>query len=151
MPSNKPLRVAIADDNRDSAESLATLVTLWGHDAYVYLESESVLEFYVKFWPNVLLLDIGFPTRLEGLAVAKKVRQMNKTKVSTIIAITGYSDNQTKVLAKEAGFDHYFVKPIDLDKLKTLLEQLHRNLNGHCAVKAPHTSVSSALSLPDDL
>lgn len=133
MPSNAPLIVAIADDNRDNAESLATLVTLWGHDVYVYMESESVLEFYAKFWPDVLLLDIGFPTRNEGLAVAKKIRQMNKTKVPTIIAITGYSDNQTQVLAKEAGFDHYFVKPIDLDKLKTLLEQLHREIaSKHC-------------------
>ena len=63
MPLNVPLSVAIADDNRDNAESLATLVTLWGHDAYVYIESDSVMEFYAKFWPDVLLLDIGFPSR----------------------------------------------------------------------------------------
>jgi DNA-binding response OmpR family regulator len=128
MISIVPLSVAIADDNRDHAESLASLVTLWGHDAYVYLEPDTVMEFYQKFWPDVMLLDIGFPLRSDGLAVARKARQLTQTKVSTIIAITGFDDEETKLQAKEAGFDHFFVKPIDLDRLQTLLSTLHKQI-----------------------
>ncbi len=113
---------------RDHAESLANLVTLWGHDAYVYLEPDTALEFYQKFWPDVMLLDIGFPLRSDGLALARKARQLTNAKVSTIIAITGFDDEETKSQAKEAGFDHFFVKPIDLDRLQALLGALHKQV-----------------------
>jgi DNA-binding response OmpR family regulator len=129
MSSKIPLSVVIADDNRDHAESLATLVTLWGHEVYVCLETESALDFYQRFWPDVMLLDIGLPLRSDGLALAKKARQLTQYKISTIIAVTGFADDETMSLAKEAGFDYFFVKPIDHDRLETLLNMLHQQVS----------------------
>ncbi|MFT3881617.1 MAG: response regulator [Gemmatales bacterium] len=121
-----PLSILIADNNVDHAQSLADVVTLWGHDAFVCFDPSIALDYYEKFWPDVMLLDIGFPLRSDGLAVARKARGLTIEKVSTIIAITGHSDDETRTQAKEAGFDYYFVKPIDLTKLEVLLIKLNK-------------------------
>jgi len=126
MASTTPLSVVIADDNRDHAESLAYVITLWGHDTYVCLEPDVALGYYTKFWPDVFLLDIGFPLRSDGLKVAREAKKLAKKKDSLIIAITGFSDEETQAQAKEAGFDHYLVKPIDLEKLHGLFRELHQ-------------------------
>ena len=121
-----PLGVVVADDNKDHAESLASVITLWGHDAYVCLKPQRVLEDCLKYWPDVLLLDIGFPLRSDGLGVAKVVKKHSGTKKTIVVAISGFSDDVTIQQAMEAGFDHYFVKPVDLDKLSSLLKCLHQ-------------------------
>ncbi len=126
MTSTVPLSIVIADDNRDHAESLADVITLWGHHAFVCLDPAVALGYYEKFWPDVMLLDIGFPLRSDGLAVARAARKLTRAKVSTIIAITGFDDEETQHQAMDAGFDHYLVKPIDLDRLQKLLTEIHR-------------------------
>ena len=60
----EPLTVTIADDNKDHAESLGSLVTLWGYEAHTYLDIDSALEFCQRHTPDVLLLDLGFPLAL---------------------------------------------------------------------------------------
>ncbi|MFT3880719.1 MAG: response regulator [Gemmatales bacterium] len=122
------LSVLIADGNKDHAESLALLVTAWGYDVYVCLEPEAALDFYCKFWPDVMLLDIGFPRRSDGLALVTEAKKLIRTKITTFIAITGHSDDQTRAMAKEAGFYLYLVKPVDLDQLQAILEVLHKEI-----------------------
>ncbi|MFT3883611.1 MAG: hypothetical protein QM703_28680 [Gemmatales bacterium] len=74
MTTTMPLSILIADDSADHAESLANLVTIWGHDAFVCLDPNVALAYYEKFWPDIMLLDIGFSLRSDGLAVARKAR-----------------------------------------------------------------------------
>jgi DNA-binding response OmpR family regulator len=119
-----PLSILIADDNRDQAESLADVVTLWGHDAYVCLDTQVAFGYYYKFWPDVMLLDIGFPLRSDGLGLASQIKKLSKTKETTVIAITGFDDDETRELAMQSGFDHYFIKPMNLETLKNLLEEI---------------------------
>lgn len=126
MSPTVPLSILIADDNVDHAHSLAHVLSLWGHDTFVCVDPSVALGYYEKFWPDVMLLDIGFPLRSDGLTVAREARKLTRSKISTIIAVTGFSDDETQSQAKEAGFDHYFVKPIDLDKLQSLLAQIHQ-------------------------
>lgn len=121
-----PLGVVVADDNRDHAESLASVITFWGHDSYVCLRPEKVLEDCLKYWPDLLLLDIGFPRRRDGLGVAKVVKRHSGTKQIVVAAISGFGDHITINEALDAGFDHYFVKPVDLDTLSSLLRCLHQ-------------------------
>ncbi|MFT3883317.1 MAG: response regulator [Gemmatales bacterium] len=117
------MRIAIADDNKDHAYSLATLIREWGHDAHVFLDAHATLTFCERHSPDVLLLDVGFPLRTDGLAAAKKARMLLQPDPVTIIAITGFDDEATRTQAKDAGFDHFLVKPIDLDKLRSLLTE----------------------------
>lgn len=120
------LSIIIADDNRDNAESIATLLQLWGHTTHVCRDPLAALGHYMKIMPDVMLLDIGFPLRSDGLKVARQAKQLDSQKSAIIIAVTGHSDDETRDLAKDAGFDHYFVKPVDLERLKQLLSEHRR-------------------------
>lgn len=124
MVTSFPLSIVVADDNSDAAHSMADVLTLWGHDAFVCLDPQIALGYYTKFWPDVMLLDIGFPLRIDGLNVAREVKKLAKTKDTVLIAVTGFNDDETKQLAHEAGFDHYLVKPIDLQRLEMLLTEI---------------------------
>lgn len=120
MPVNA-LRIVIADDNHDSAESMAMVLTLWGHDVSVCNRPDKTIDCCIKHWPDVILLDIGFPTKNDGLGIAKELRKWHKLRDAAIIAVTGYCDQITRDLAMEADFDHYMVKPVDFDEMKQIL------------------------------
>lgn len=118
------LKIIVADDNKDNAESLAEVLQLWGHETHVCSDSRSALELYRKTKPDVMLLDIGFPLRTDGLQVARDAVLLNLSKQAVLVAITGHDDDETKEQALEVGFDHYFVKPVNLQKLEALLMTL---------------------------
>ena len=115
------LSIVIADDNHDAAESMALVLTLWGHDVNVCQYAEKTIDCCIKHWPDVILLDIGFPTKKDGLGIARELRKWPRLRDAAIIAVTGYGDQETRDLAMEADFDHYMVKPVDLDELKQIL------------------------------
>src|SRR4029079_2932096 len=81
-------RVLIVDDNHDTADSYAVLISLWGHETRKAYDGESVLQQALAFLPNVVLLDIGLP-KLDGYDVARKLRQYQSLLGLKIVAITG--------------------------------------------------------------
>jgi len=100
---------------------MALVLTLWGHDVNVCELAEKTIDCCIKHWPDVVLLDIGFPSKKDGLGIARELRQLPRLREAAIIAVTGYGDQATRDLAMEADFDHYMVKPVDLDELKQIL------------------------------
>ncbi|MFT3881605.1 MAG: response regulator [Gemmatales bacterium] len=116
-----PLSIVIADDNIDHAESLAMVLNLWGHKINVCLFQDKTIECCLKHCPDVILLDIGFPLRSDGLSLARQLREWPSLNDAAIIACTCFSDPETRGLALEAEFDHLMVKPMDLDELKQIL------------------------------
>jgi CheY-like chemotaxis protein len=114
------LRVLIADDNRDAADSMAMLVNLWKHESQAVYDGAAALEMASVCQPDVLLLDLAMP-KMDGCQVAWQLRRQSRFKDTLVIAITGYADNAHRRLCDEAGFDHYLIKPIDLSSLETLL------------------------------
>jgi CheY-like chemotaxis protein len=114
------LRVLIADDNRDAANSMASLVNMWHHDGRVAYDGAAALEMASVCRPDVLLLDLAMP-KMAGWQVARQLRRQSRFKRTLLIAITGYTDHVHRRLCDEAGFDHYLIKPIDLSRLQTLL------------------------------
>jgi PAS domain S-box-containing protein len=111
-------RVLIVDDNRDSADSLGTLLELNGHRVEIVYDGESGLEAAERFGPEVVLLDIGLP-RLDGYEVARRLRRAHDDLL--IVAITGYGQESARERAAEAGFDLHMLKPVDLAALRELL------------------------------
>ena len=75
-----------------------------------------------KSKPEVVLLDIGLPG-MDGYQVAAHLRQEETVKDATLIAISGYGQEEDLRLAKEAGFDHHLVKPIASADLFKLLKE----------------------------
>jgi PAS domain S-box-containing protein len=113
-------RVLVIDDAVDAAESIAALLRLWGHQVRVLHSGAEVVREVESFHPHVVLLDIGLPGK-DGYDVARELRGMKGQSSVVIAAVTGYGMQEDKQRSVEAGFDYHFVKPIDLELLKTIL------------------------------
>ncbi|HEY6927508.1 MAG TPA: ATP-binding protein [Steroidobacteraceae bacterium] len=113
-------RILIADDNRDSAETLAALLRMEGHEVTSVHDGPVALSAFSEIKPNVALLDIGMPG-LTGYEVARKMRQSSSGVSLTLIAITGWGQDIDKERAYAAGFDHHLTKPVDPHRLVELL------------------------------
>lgn len=128
-PVNKCLRVLIADDNQDAADSLAFLVRIWGHDARVAYDGEAALALARRFRPQVALLDIGMP-RMDGYELCRRMRGDRRLAESVLIALTAYSDEETLSRGRAAGFDHHLVKPAEPARVQLLLNQVRGASSG---------------------
>jgi PAS domain S-box-containing protein len=115
-PDARHARILVADDNRDAASSLATLLALDGHDVRVANDGARALVEAESFRPHIALLDIGMPRR-NGYDVARTIRAAPWGQSMVLVAVTGWGQSEDKRRAKEAGFDHHFTKPLDLDVL----------------------------------
>jgi CheY-like chemotaxis protein len=119
----RPFRVLVVDDNQDAADTLAVLLNLWGYDCQVSYDGTTALREAQHFRPDCLLLDINMPG-IDGCTVARRVRQMAELRDVQLVALTACSDQTDVQRIQEAGFDHHFVKPADIDKLEGLLKSM---------------------------
>ncbi len=120
--SEARLRILIVDDNRDSAESLASLLRIHGNDVCTAYEGLQALAVAEDYHPEVILLDLGLPG-INGFEVAKQMRLSPVLADTTIVAITGFGTENDRRLSRDAGFDYHLVKPVDFTILQRLLEQ----------------------------
>jgi signal transduction histidine kinase len=118
LPS-RPVRVLVADDNRDAADSLQRVLALFGHEVRVAYDGASAMRIGAEFRPRVAVLDIGMPGS-DGYEVARAIRRQQGADV-TLVALTGWGQETDRRRAMEAGFDHHLVKPVDPSTLNQLL------------------------------
>jgi len=116
-------RILVVEDNPDAAESLATLIALMGHEVRSVHDGASALETAAVFRPDVVLLDIGLPD-INGYEVAPRLRQQPGLERIALAALTGWGQEEDRLRARTAGFDHHFVKPIDVNGLRAWLASL---------------------------
>ena len=114
------LRILVVDDNVDSAESLATLLAMKGHEVRSVHDGAQAVEAARQYQPQLALLDIGLPT-LNGYEVAKRIRQQQGGERMALVAVTGWGQEEDKRLAVEAGFDWHLTKPVDPSDIDDLL------------------------------
>ena len=119
-PEGGVLRVLVVDDNADAADSLAMLLQVRGEEVRVAYDGEEALAAEDGFKPDVVLLDIGMP-KLSGYEVARRIRDRRGPGV-LIVAITGWGQEEDRLRAREAGFDHHFTKPVDYAVLLDLID-----------------------------
>jgi signal transduction histidine kinase len=118
-----PRRILIVDDNVDAAESLAMLLELFGHQVRTAYGGPAALEAVESHRPEVVLLDIGLPG-MDGYEVARRLRRNPALSGVTLVALTGYGQENDRRKTHDAGFDHHLVKPVDTDDLARLLGRL---------------------------
>jgi CheY-like chemotaxis protein len=121
----RPLRVLVADDNRDSAESLGMLLELSGHEVSLAHDGLDAFAAAAAKLPDVVLLDIGMPG-MNGYEVAASIRREPWGSNMTLIAITGWGQEDNKRTARNAGFNHHLTKPMDSAVLDSILAGLER-------------------------
>lgn len=120
---SRPLHVLVVDDNHDAATSMALFVRMWGYEVRTAHDGEGALVAVDAFGPDVILLDIGLPG-LDGYEVASRLKANPSTERITLIAVSGYGQEEDRRHMREAGFTHTFVKPLDPALLREILASL---------------------------
>jgi signal transduction histidine kinase/ActR/RegA family two-component response regulator len=115
-------RILVVEDNADAAESLRLVLLSQGHQVHVLHDGVGAAETVERLHPDVVLLDIGLPG-LDGLEVARRVRQRGLERQPLLVATTGLGRDEDRARSAQAGFDHHLVKPIDVTALRSLLER----------------------------
>ena len=110
------IRIVVADDNVDAADSLAMLLGLHGHEVRIANDGETALQLLETFRPRFAFLDIGMP-KLNGHEVASRVRGAPWGAATILIALTGWGQESDRRAALYAGFDYHFIKPIDIAEI----------------------------------
>jgi PAS domain S-box-containing protein len=113
------VKVLVADDNRDAADSLQRILSLYGYEVKVAYDGTAAIEMEGAFRPRVAVLDIGMPGA-NGFEVARSIRGSRNGQV-TLIALTGWGQEGDRRRAMEAGFDYHLTKPVDPGALNDLL------------------------------
>ncbi|WP_293391497.1 ATP-binding protein [Nevskia sp.] len=123
-PAAQALRVLIADDNRDAAESLAILLEIDGHEVRTAFTGREAIALAQELKPHIAFLDIGLPD-ISGYEVARALRETAAASHPIkLVAVTGWGQAEDKQNAVNAGFDLHFVKPASPDRLKRVFESL---------------------------
>jgi PAS domain S-box-containing protein len=115
-------RVLIVDDNQDAARTLGIMVKVLGSEMRIASDGREAIEIAAEFRPNLILMDIGMP-RMNGYEAARYIRQQPWGKEITLVALTGWGQDEDRSRTKEAGFDYHLVKPADPAELRRLLTQ----------------------------
>ena len=124
----RPLRILVADDNLDSAMSWSALIEDGGHQVVTAYDGRAALEAAEQLHPQVALLDIGMP-HLDGYEVARRIRASTWGREAMLVAVTGWGQAKDRALAREAGFDEHFTKPLDPVQLARALQNASRRLD----------------------
>jgi len=118
------LRVLVVEDNVDAADSLSLLLRLYGHEVQVARTGPTALEMASASRPDLVLLDIGLPG-MDGYQVAKHLREKPEFKDVMLCALTGFTPSEAdRHRQQKTGFNHYYVKPLDMAKLLELFKMV---------------------------
>ena len=115
-------RILVIDDNRESADAMAMLLRVFGHDVRTAYDGPTALDMAREQSPDVVLCDVSMPG-MSGLEVARRLRQDLGLRDLLMVALTGYGEEEDKRRSEEAGFNAHMVKPINLDVLQALLSR----------------------------
>jgi CheY-like chemotaxis protein len=133
LPAMQRLKLHLVDDNVDAAQTLAMLLEMDGYEVSVSYNAVSTLARFSVLAPgdphvpDVFVLDIGLPD-MDGTDLARRLREIPATSRATLIALTGYGQGADMARSMAAGFNHHLVKPVDYERLTTLLAQLSQKL-----------------------
>lgn len=112
-------RVLIAEDNTDAAEMMRVMLCFGGHEVKVATDGVQAVAIAETVKPDIAFIDIGMP-RMDGYEAARRIRQRLGKRI-TLVALTGWGQEEDKSRAREAGFDHHLTKPAEPEMLERLI------------------------------
>ena len=120
QPNGELLRVVVIEDNHDAADSLRAVLELLGNEVRVAYTGLEGVKAVTDWRPDAVISDIGLPG-LDGYGVARQLRRDPAAARTLLIGLSGYGSEDDVARAREAGFDHYLVKPASTESLQRLL------------------------------
>jgi CheY-like chemotaxis protein len=121
--SEKRFCVLVVDDQRDAADTVATLLSLMGYDARAAYSGRQALQLFNEWQPRVVLMDLGMP-EMSGFEAAARIRLMPQGTAVTIVALTAWGDEMNRQIAREASIDYHVVKPAVAETLQEVLGKI---------------------------
>ncbi len=146
-PLSTPLRVLVVDDWPDTAESLAVLLRLWGHDVRIAHDGPTALAVAALYRPHVVLLDVGLPG-MDGYQVARRLRNDLRLRKTFLVSLTGYGQDSDLWHSREAGCDSHLLKPVEPEVLQRLLASQREARREETDAALPALGGRSLVSLP---
>jgi|KBSSwiStaDraftv2_1062776.scaffolds.fasta_scaffold2721290_2 two-component system OmpR family response regulator len=110
------MRVLVVDDQASTVFALKRVLMALGFDVRTAFDGISALRRAVEFKPDAVLLDLTLP-RLDGFAVAERMREMSETRDALLVALSGWSGDAVADRTRESGFDVHLVKPVTAEIL----------------------------------
>src|SRR6266446_1623564 len=126
-------RVLIVEDDASARVGLEQLVKSWGFVADSACDGEEALEKVTTFRPAIVITDMVMP-RMDGLALLRALQQQGAD--ATTLLLTAQGTVETAVEAMKEGAYDYLTKPIDIQRLKILLDKIVERLETLREVKA---------------
>jgi CheY-like chemotaxis protein len=123
-------RILVVDDNHDAGDSLGMILRHLGAEVRIARDGAQALQVFADYDPAVVLLDLGMPG-MDGYEVARRMRALSPGSRSSLVALTGWGQDEDRRRAREAGFDHHLVKPAELSALQALLASLDEHPHPH--------------------
>jgi CheY-like chemotaxis protein len=117
-------KILIVDDNLYSAHTLSRLLRAFGHKTHVAFDGCEALEVAQRLRPEVALLDISPPT-LNGYDTCRSFRSQPWGEKMLLVALTAYGQARDVRSARQAGFDHQLVKPVNYQTLHRVLAAMN--------------------------
>jgi CheY-like chemotaxis protein len=123
----RKLQILVVDDHRDTADSLAVLLQLYGHEAHVAYDGPSAVQWAQVRPPDAVILDLALPG-MDGYETARRLRQLSVGCNPLLIAVTGHGRDADRLRSQAEGFDRHFIKPADPEFLDQVLRAFaHRH------------------------
>ena len=116
-------RILLVEDDPDASESLRLLLSMMGADVRTASSGPAALKLLAAYQPTAVILDIGMPD-MDGYEVARRIRASAGGRELTLVALSGWGQEEDRRRSREAGIDHHLVKPVDLGTLERLLAEV---------------------------
>ena len=120
VSTHRSLRILIADDNQDAANTLSNLFTILGHSVELAYDGHNALRMASSTHFDLVILDLGMPG-LTGYEVATEIRKLPHLQKTVLAALTGWGSENHRSRTKEAGFDTHLIKPAAIAEINQLL------------------------------
>ena len=121
--AGRALRILVADDNRDAAQTLGIVLRMSGHEVVVVHDGAEAVRVSATQQPEVAILDIGMP-EMNGYDAARRIRAADCSPRTVLVALTGWGQLAALQRARDAGFAHHFTKPVDTSALERMLAEV---------------------------
>ena len=114
-------RILVVDDHVASVSSLSLVLSLLGYDVRCAFDGLEALRCAAEFRPEIAVLDLSLPL-LDGYAVATRMRAMEATRDTLLVAMTGWGSDAVSDRVRASGFDLHLVKPVSVDRLTDAIQ-----------------------------
>ncbi len=116
-------KIVLVEDNEDNRDMLSRRLTRKGFEVLIAVNGEEAVDLVQKEQPALVLMDISLPV-MDGFEATRRLKSLDATKNIPIVALTAHAMSGDREKAIDAGCDDYDVKPVELTRLLTKIENL---------------------------